>query len=363
MSASSRGAGRFTKRDRRRATPRGRDPRADVGTGSRGSPAAITRASLRAGTGANPRRVRAEKSAVPRLLLAERDRGGRSLGRRRRVDARLGRNTPHVALDSTERDHPVREERARVSGERSHNPYCDPAGPGNEQADDRSETWQTARHRNPMRSSSTAKPAQKKLTTSQRSPDRFSTIGLTRGAAEAPPHAGSRPTRPSVRRRDIPGAFVRYRSASDRRHVEGHAGEYPPMPATEVDPDFSPTNGSPSSTVDASCDWREPRVFEDRSGGTRAGSRSFTQSTERPRRFCRHLRIVVASPPRFRRATRTGDRKSANPHLLAILFFRPGARTPDRRPTNPRAHLTATSLLPAINRLRAHRHRPTTNRR
>ena len=214
-----------------------------------------------------------------------------------------------------------------------------------------------------MRSSSTAKPAQKKLTTSQRSPDRFSTIGLTRGAAEAPPHAGSRPTRPSVRRRDIPGAFVRYRSASDRRHVEGHAGEYPPMPATEVDPDFSPTNGSPSSTVNASCDWREPRVFEDRSGGTRAGARSFTQSTERPRRFCRHLRIVVASPPRFRRATRTGDRKSANPHLLAILFFRPGARTPDRRPTNPRAHLTATSLLPVINRLRAHRHRPTTNRR
>ena len=57
-------------------------------------------------------------------------RGGRSLGRRRRVDARLGRNTPHVALDSTARDHPVREERARVSGERSHNPYCDPAWTG-----------------------------------------------------------------------------------------------------------------------------------------------------------------------------------------------------------------------------------------
>ena len=128
MSASSRGAGRFTKRDRRRATPRGRDPRADVGTGSRGSPAAITRASLRAGTGANPRRVWPGKSGVPRLLLAGAGRGGRSLGRRRRVDARLGRNTPHVALDSTARDHPVREERARVSGERSHNPYCDLAG-------------------------------------------------------------------------------------------------------------------------------------------------------------------------------------------------------------------------------------------
>ena len=195
-----------------------------------------------------------------------------------------------------------------------------------------------------MRSSSTAKPAQKKLTTSQRSPDRFSTIGLTRGAAEAPPHAGSRPTRPSVRRRDIPGAFVRYRSASDRRHVEGHAGEYPPMPATEVDPDFSPTNGSPSSTVNASCDWREPRVFEDRSGGTRAGARSFTQSTERPRRFCRHLRIVVASPPRFRRATRTGDRKSANPPFGDSLFSAGGAHPrppPDEPPSASDRHVPA----------------------
>ena len=257
-------------------------------------------------------------------------RGGRSLGRRRRVDARLGRNTPHVALDSTARDHPVREERARVSGERSHNPYCDLARETNRPIDSRLR----AIERNPC--GYPPQPASsKKLTTSQRSPDWFSTIGLTRGAAEAPSHAGSRPTRPSVRRRDIPRVFVRYRSASDRRHVEGHAGESPPMPATEVDPDFSPTNGSPSSTVDASCDWREPRVFEDRSGGTRAGARSFTQSIERPRRFCRHLRIVVASPPRFRRATRTGDRKSANPELLAILFFRPGARTPDRRPTNP----------------------------
>lgn len=360
MSASSRGAGRFTKRDRRRATPRGRDPRADVGTGSRGSPAAITRASLRAGTGANPRRVRAEKSGVPRLLLAERDgAGGRSGG----DDAwtRAWEET-HLTSRWTQPSGTTRYARS-VRGSLASAatiPIATLLGPGNEQADDRSET---ARHRNPMRSSSTAKPAQKKLTTSQRSPDWFSTIGLTRGAAEAPSHAGSRPTRPSVRRRDIPRAFVRYRSASDRRHVEGHAGEYPPMPATEVDPDFSPTNGSPSSTVNASCDWREPRVFEDRSGGTRAGARSFTQSIERPRRFCRHLRIVVASLPRFRRATRTGDRKSANPHLLAILFFRPGARTPDRRPTNPRAHLTATSLLPAINRLRAHRHRPTTNRR
>jgi len=64
-------------------------------------------------------------------------RGGRSLGRRRRVDARLGRNTPHVALDSTARDHPVREERARVSGERSHNPYCDLARETNRLIDPR----------------------------------------------------------------------------------------------------------------------------------------------------------------------------------------------------------------------------------
>ena len=152
-------------------------------------------------------------------------RGGRSLGRRRRVDARLGRNTPHVALDSTERDHPVREERARVSGERSRNPYCDPAWTGNEQADDRSGRLRAIGIRSRIILHSQA--SSKKLTTSQRSPDRFS-IGLTRGAAEAPPHAGSRPTRPSVRRRDITGALVRYRSALDRRHVEGHAGEYPP---------------------------------------------------------------------------------------------------------------------------------------
>ena len=75
--------------------------------------------------------------------------------------------------------------------------------------------------------------------------------------------------------------------------------------------------------------------------------------------------ISASSSRRHRVSGARLGRETENPqtHLLAILFFRPGARTPDRRPTNPRAHLTATSLLPAINRLRAHRHRPTTNRR
>ena len=213
-----------------------------------------------------------------------------------------------------------------------------------------------------MRSSSTAKPAQKKLTTSQRSPDRFSTIGLTRGAAEAPPHAGSRPTRPSVRRRDITGALVRYRSALDRRHVEGHAGEYPPMPATEVDPDFSPTNGSP----------RQPSTR--RAIGAKLGCLRIDRAGHAPEPDCLLnqssvrgglVAISASSSRRHRVSGARLGRETENPqtHLLAILFFRPGARTPDRRPTNPRAHLTATSLLPAINRLRVHRHRPTTNRR
>jgi len=185
---------------------------------------------------------------------------------------------------------------------------------------------------------------------------------LTRGAAEAPPHAGSRPTRPSVRRRDITGALVRYRSALDRRHVEGHAGEYPPMPATEVDPDFSPTNGSP----------RQPSTR--RAIGAKLGCLRIVRAGHALEPDCLlnqssvrggFVAISASSSRRHRVSGARLGRETENPHthLLAILFFRPGARTPDRRPTNPRAHLTATSLLPAINRLRVHRHRPTTNRR